>query len=141
MPVSKTVKTTCPYCGVGCGVLASLDEYGMVTIKGDPDHPANNGSLCSKGTALGETVGLQERLLYPEIHGEQVSWQQALTKVANGFQQTIQKYGADSVAFYVSGQILTEYLIALRISTPAKDDAPKKCSQHQASSSMHASLP
>ena len=110
------VKTTCPYCGVGCGVIASMDEQGVVTVKGDPDHPANYGRLCSKGTALGETAYLQDRLLYPEIKGEQVSWDQALSTVSGRFAEIIAEHGADAVAFYVSGQLLTEdYYVANKL--------------------------
>jgi len=110
------VKTTCPYCGVGCGVLATLDESGVVSVKGDPDHPANSGRLCSKGSALGETVYLQERLLYPEIAGKQVSWDQALATVAGRFSEIIEQHGPDAVAFYVSGQLLTEdYYVANKL--------------------------
>ena len=110
------VRTTCPYCGVGCGVIATLDEDGVVNVKGDPDHPANRGRLCSKGTALGETVYLQERLLYPEIDGEQVSWDQALATVAGRFGEIIAEHGPDAVAFYVSGQLLTEdYYVANKL--------------------------
>ena len=110
------VKTTCPYCGVGCGVIASLDVDGVVSIKGDPDHPANQGRLCSKGTALGETVRLEDRLLYPEIKGEQVSWDQAISTVSGRFSEIIAEHGADSVAFYVSGQLLTEdYYVANKL--------------------------
>ena len=113
---NKVVKTTCPYCGVGCGVLASLDEKGVVSIKGDPDHPANYGRLCSKGAALGETINLQDRLLYPEIKGEQVSWDQALGTVSGRFSEIIAEHGADAVAFYVSGQLLTEdYYVANKL--------------------------
>ena len=109
-------KTTCPYCGVGCGVITHLDQNGVVTVKGDPDHPANQGRLCSKGTALGETVALHERLLYPEIMGEQVSWEQALSTAAGRFKEIIEENGADSVAFYVSGQLLTEdYYVANKL--------------------------
>ena len=62
-----SVRTACPYCGVGCGVLATPDGAGGAAIAGDPDHPANFGRLCSKGSALGETVGLEGRVLYPMI--------------------------------------------------------------------------
>src|SRR5690554_7861407 len=62
------------YCGVGCGVLAAPQADGTVAIKGDPAHPANFGRLCSKGSALGETVGLDNRLLYPQVNGRRVSW-------------------------------------------------------------------
>ena len=58
----KQIKTTCPYCGVGCGVIASVDAAGAVSIKGDPEHPANFGRLCSKGSALAETLALDERM-------------------------------------------------------------------------------
>ena len=111
-----TVKTTCPYCGVGCGVLAKPQSDGTVKIEGDPDHPANFGKLCSKGLALGETFGLGQRLLYPEVHGQRTSWDQATTLVANKFSATIAKHGPDSVAFYVSGQFLTEdYYVANKL--------------------------
>ena len=66
-PVSRTVRTTCAYCGVGCGVLATPDGKGGAAISGDPDHPANFGRLCSKGSALGETLGLENRRLQPMI--------------------------------------------------------------------------
>jgi len=109
-------KTTCPYCGVGCGVIVHLDQNGVVSVKGDPEHPANQGRLCSKGSALDETVALHERLLYPEVLGEQVSWEQALSTAAGRFKDTIEEYGPDSVAFYVSGQLLTEdYYVANKL--------------------------
>ena len=66
--MTGAVRTTCPYCGVGCGILATPDGRGGVAIAGDPDHPANFGRLCSKGSALGQTVGLEGRLLAPRIH-------------------------------------------------------------------------
>lgn len=99
-----TARTTCPYCGVGCGVIASSDG----TIKGDPDHPANFGRLCSKGSALGETIDLDGRLLYPEVDGKRVDWDTALARVADGFAEIVARKGPDAVAFYVSGQLLTE---------------------------------
>ncbi|WP_340160353.1 molybdopterin-dependent oxidoreductase [uncultured Hoeflea sp.] len=111
-----TIKTTCPYCGVGCGVLATLEEGGAVTIKGDPDHPANLGRLCSKGSALGETIDLDGRLLFPEVGGQRASWDAALDLVASRFSQAIAEHGPDSVAFYVSGQLLTEdYYVANKL--------------------------
>ena len=113
---SKSVKTTCPYCGVGCGVIATPQTDGTVTIAGDPDHPANYGRLCSKGTALGETLSLDDRLLYPLIHGKRADWDSALDLVASTFKQTIAEHGHDSVAFYVSGQLLTEdYYVANKL--------------------------
>ncbi|MEO0945132.1 MAG: molybdopterin-dependent oxidoreductase, partial [Pseudomonadota bacterium] len=103
-----TTKTTCPYCGVGCGVLATQQADGSVSIKGDPDHPANFGRLCSKGSALGETLSLDDRLLYPGINNQRADWESALDLVAEKFSTAIRDHGPDSVAFYVSGQILTE---------------------------------
>ena len=112
----KSVKTTCPYCGVGCGVIATPQANGVVAIAGDPDHPANFGRLCSKGTALGETLSLDDRLLHPMVHGRRVDWDAALDLVATTFSKTIAEHGPDSVAFYVSGQLLTEdYYIANKL--------------------------
>jgi assimilatory nitrate reductase catalytic subunit len=112
---SSAVRTTCPYCGVGCGVLARA-EAGTVLISGDPAHPANFGRLCSKGAALGETLSLEGRLLYPEVRGRRVDWTTALDVVADGFARTIHDHGPDAVAFYVSGQLLTEdYYVANKL--------------------------
>ncbi len=109
-------KTTCPYCGVGCGVIAAVDDEGKVSVRGDPEHPANYGRLCSKGSALAETLDLEGRALHPEIHGQRVGWDEALDLVASTFQQTIADHGPDSVAFYVSGQLLTEdYYVANKL--------------------------
>lgn len=110
------VHTTCPYCGVGCGVVATLRPDGQIAVRGDPDHPANFGKLCSKGMALGETMGLEGRLLEPEIGGQPASWGAALDLVARKFTETIAAHGPDSVAFYVSGQLLTEdYYVANKL--------------------------
>jgi assimilatory nitrate reductase catalytic subunit len=110
------ISSTCPYCGVGCGVLLSPDDTGGLQVQGDPDHPANLGRLCSKGTALGETVGLAQRLLDPVVDGHPVGWDHALDRVANGFSDTIARHGPDAVAFYVSGQLLTEdYYVANKL--------------------------
>ncbi|KTQ98680.1 nitrate reductase [Aureimonas ureilytica] len=112
----QATRTTCPYCGVGCGVLASPQPDGTVAISGDPDHPANFGRLCSKGSALAETLIPDRRLLHPEIAGERVSWDAALGHVAERFAETIARKGPDAVAFYVSGQILTEdYYVANKL--------------------------
>jgi assimilatory nitrate reductase catalytic subunit len=109
-------QTTCPYCGVGCGVLAAPNEDGSVRIKGDPQHPANLGRLCSKGSALGDTTGLDGRLLYPEIGGRRVDWDSALDTVAQRFRLIAAEHGPDAVAFYVSGQLLTEeYYVANKL--------------------------
>ena len=110
------VRTTCPYCGVGCGVLAKVAADGTVSVRGDPDHPANFGKLCSKGSALGETMGLDGRLLYPEIGRVHAGWDEALDLVAGKFSRAIAEHGPDSVAFYISGQLLTEdYYVANKL--------------------------
>ncbi|MCQ1570750.1 molybdopterin-dependent oxidoreductase [Neorhizobium galegae] len=109
-------RTTCPYCGVGCGVIATVADSGAVTVKGDPEHPANFGRLCSKGSALAETIDLDGRTLSPEIDGRQADWDEALDLVAQKFSKTIAEHGPDSVAFYVSGQLLTEdYYVANKL--------------------------
>jgi len=114
--VSAAVRTTCAYCGVGCGIVATPTGAREVTIKGDPDHPANAGRLCSKGTHIGETVGLEGRLLYPMIGRRRAGWDKALDLVAKKFRETIARHGPDSVAFYVSGQLLTEdYYVANKL--------------------------
>jgi assimilatory nitrate reductase catalytic subunit len=115
------VRTTCPYCGVGCGVLAKPDGRGGAAIIGDPEHPANFGRLCSKGSALSDTLGLGSRLLHPMVRDAdgkltRTSWDNALGRVAKGFATVIAKHGPDSVAFYLSGQLLTEdYYVANKL--------------------------
>jgi assimilatory nitrate reductase catalytic subunit len=113
----KTIKTTCPYCGVGCGIEARVSqEPRQLEIQGDKLHPANFGRLCSKGSALGDTVELKGRLLQPQINGQDTSWSQALDHVANGFQSIIHEFGPDAVAIYASGQLLTEdYYVANKL--------------------------
>jgi len=110
-------RTTCPYCGVGCGVLADVEAAGCGTpavhIKGDPEHPANFGRLCSKGSALAETLSLDDRLLHPSVDGQMTSWDRAIETVAVRFRETIAAHGPGAVAMYVSGQMLTEdYYVA-----------------------------
>lgn len=109
------VRTTCPYCGVGCGLSVSSSRTG-IDVKGDEAHPANRGRLCSKGAALGETVDLDGRLLMPRIGGRPADWDEALTLVAGRFLAAMDEHGPDSVAFYVSGQLLTEdYYVANKL--------------------------
>ena len=104
----STVRTTCPYCGVGCGLSVGAGEGRTLVVAGDTAHPANLGRLCSKGAALGSTVGLQGRLLKPMIGDRVVAWPEAEALVARRFNETIARHGPDSAAFYVSGQLLTE---------------------------------
>lgn len=113
---SDETRSTCPYCGVGCGVLLKPDPQGGLIVRGDPEHPANFGRLCSKGSALGETVSHEGRLLAPQVGGADTDWDRALDLVAEKFKQTIAEHGPDSAAFYVSGQLLTEdYYIANKL--------------------------
>jgi assimilatory nitrate reductase catalytic subunit len=120
-PALRATRTTCPYCGVGCGVLATPDGGGGAAISGDPEHPANFGRLCSKGSALGETLGLESRLLYPMIRCskgimERVAWSDALDHVAHRFAHIVARDGPGAVAFYLSGQLLTEdYYVANKL--------------------------
>ncbi len=118
--MTKQTKSTCCYCGVGCGVIieSKRDEITgsdkIIGVKGDPDHPANFGRLCIKGSTLHLTAKLDNRALYPEMRltrgasRKRVSWNDSLEYLANRFAQTIEKHGPDSVAFYISGQLFTE---------------------------------
>jgi len=115
MDKNKSYKTTCCYCGVGCGINVKKDALGRISVEGDPEHPVNKGMLCSKGMNLHYTVNdKSDRLLFPEMRynrnqpRQRVSWDTALERTAAVFKTLIQKYGPDSVAFYASGQCLTE---------------------------------
>ena len=120
MNPSTAVRTTCPYCGVGCGVLASVNSNGGTEVSGDPTHPANFGRLCVKGAALGETMDLHGRLLHPALRPtrdsaalQRISWDEAASRIAGRFSQIIAEHGREAVALYVSGQLLTEdYYVA-----------------------------
>src|ERR1700749_2242398 len=120
-PALRATSTTCPVGGVGCGVLATPDGSGGAAISGDPSHPANLGRLCSKGSALGETLGLDNRLLYPMIRCsngamEQIAWSDSLDHVAHRFAHIVARDGPGAVAFYLSGQLLTEdYYVANKL--------------------------
>jgi assimilatory nitrate reductase catalytic subunit len=115
---TKETKSTCPYCGVGCGVIIESDGAQIVGVRGDPDHPANFGRLCTKGSTLHLTASApitqQTRLLQPmrrEHRGKApkaIGWDSALDFAATSFTQIIQEHGPDAVGFYISGQLLTE---------------------------------
>ncbi|GGY45676.1 nitrate reductase [Pseudoduganella albidiflava] len=119
-----SIATTCPYCGVGCGVKAVPQGPQSATVSGDVDHPSNFGRLCVKGSALGETLGLEGRLLHPQVREggqpggalRQVSWDEALDRAAGQWRAIVDEHGPDSVALYVSGQLLTEdYYVANKL--------------------------
>jgi len=111
---TKDTRSTCCYCGVGCGIIIESDGTRITGVRGDPDHPANFGRLCSKGSTLHLTARDEMRALYPElrtVRGEErqrVSWDGALDAVAEKFASVIREHGPDAVGFYVSGQLLTE---------------------------------
>ena len=115
------IKSTCAYCGVGCGIEARPMSNGLLEVRGDKEHPSNYGKLCTKGIALGDTVIHDGRLLAPKLKTEagdwcDTEWDEALSLVAKGFSDTIEQFGPDSVAFYVSGQLLTEdYYVANKL--------------------------
>lgn len=108
------VKSTCCYCGVGCGILIETEKGSITGLRGDPAHPANRGRLCTKGATLNLTADLTYRLQFAEQRavrggaGERVSWDTALDAAAMRFAETIRTHGPDSVAFYISGQLMTE---------------------------------
>ena len=112
--MKTTVKSTCCYCGVGCGVLIETENQQITGVRGDPEHPANYGRLCTKGATLDQTAILSQRLLAPQQRSRstgkrrQISWDIALEEAASKFAETIRTHGPDSVAFYISGQLMTE---------------------------------
>ncbi|WP_312846287.1 nitrate reductase [Marinobacter arenosus] len=122
------IKTTCPYCGVGCGVAARPDG-----VTGDQDHPANQGRLCVKGSALHETLVPTGRLLSPRVAGADRTWAEALAAVSGAIREVVAEHGPGSVAFYLSGQLLTEdYYVANKlakgfIGTPHVDTNSRLC--------------
>lgn len=115
-PKQSSIKTTCPYCGVGCGVSASVEKDRVQTVVGDENHPANFGKLCVKGSVLHETMDHHGRLLHPSINGVKVDWDTAIDTVAQKLKTIAKQHGPDSIAFYLSGQLLTEdYYVANKL--------------------------
>lgn len=108
------VKSTCCYCGVGCGVLIETEDGAVTGLRGDPEHPANRGRLCTKGATLDQTANASYRLLFPEsrirrgMTGQRLDWSTALDQAADRFANIIRQHGPDAVAFYISGQLMTE---------------------------------
>jgi len=112
------INSTCAYCGVGCGITSKHDINSgeLISVGGDVKHPANRGRLCLKGATLGATLNASERLKQPLLHGQEVNWDHAMEHVATQFQRIISEHGPQSVAFYLSGQLLTEdYYVANKL--------------------------
>ena len=113
---TNTKDTTCPYCGVGCGVSAKVRDDQIIAVSGTETHPANLGALCVKGSALHETMGSHGRLLHPSINGQQADWETALDTVADRLRTIRETHGPEAIAFYLSGQLLTEdYYVANKL--------------------------
>lgn len=114
--MNQDISTTCPYCGVGCGVNASSDGQQLLNVRGLSEHPANYGRLCVKGSALHETTHPLGRLTQPHLYGQPVDWDTALEAAASHFRRILAETGPESVAFYGSGQLLTEdYYVANKL--------------------------
>jgi ferredoxin-nitrate reductase len=119
----QSFKSTCSYCGVGCGLIVKKDRRNNIRVEGDPDHPVNKGMLCSKGMNLHYAMqDKSDRLLYPEMRWsrnhprQRVSWGTAMQRASAVFKSIIENHGPDAVAFYVSGQCLTEeYYVANKL--------------------------
>jgi len=107
-------KSTCCYCGVGCGVIIESHDGRVTGVRGDPDHPANFGRLCTKGATLHLSARHESRVLHPELRRSRATarssatWDEALDCAAERFADLIGSDGPDAVAFYISGQLLTE---------------------------------
>ncbi|HEV8440036.1 MAG TPA: nitrate reductase [Methylomirabilota bacterium] len=115
-------KTLCPYCGVGCGLLVRVDDGAVVRVKGDPEHPANFGDICAKAVHLPPVLKTPDRLLHPQVRPrrgadlERVPWELAFRFAADRFREIVSRHGPDAVAFYGSGQLLTEeYYVAVKL--------------------------
>ncbi|MCP5128609.1 MAG: nitrate reductase [Pseudomonadales bacterium] len=112
----SSCQTTCPYCGVGCGVTAEVKDNKVIAISGDASHPANAGKLCVKGSTLAQTLGPEGRLRTPVHKGARIDWDEALQLVATRIADVRAKYGPEAIAFYLSGQLLTEdYYVANKL--------------------------
>ncbi len=112
--MSTEVRTTCPYCGVGCGVIATTDGARVLSVRGDPGHPANRGRLCTKGSTLAQVTRAGGRVLAPRLRRSRdeawqpAGWDEAMAHVVERFAAIVREHGPDAVAFYGSGQLLTE---------------------------------
>src|SRR5688500_9479414 len=111
--MKREVKTLCPYCGVGCGILATTDGNNLLKVRGDPSHPSNLGRLCQKGASVAQTVNVTTRLRYPMIRDARgtlgvVSSDTAVEHVSRELTSILQQHGPGAIGFYLSGQLTTE---------------------------------
>jgi ferredoxin-nitrate reductase len=112
--VSERIPTQCPYCGVGCGLIAEVDNGRLESVAGDPDHPVNRGATCRKPLGLPDAVHAEDRARHPlwrdspEARFERVSWRQVMGRLARRLTEVVAAHGPDAIAFYISGQLLTE---------------------------------
>src|SRR5262244_4259352 len=114
--------TLCPYCGVGCGLLVQTQDGIVKRVKGDPDHASSLGDVCAKAVHLPPALRTSDRLLYPQLRARRdtelarVPWELAVRFVAERLREIVASHGADAVAFYGSGQLLTEeYYVASKL--------------------------
>ena len=115
-------RTLCPYCGVGCGLLVRVEDGAVTRVKGDPEHPANFGDVCAKAVHLPPVLRTSDRLLHPHVRArrdlepERVPWELAIRITADRIREIVTAHGPDAVAFYGSGQLLTEeYYLAAKL--------------------------
>ncbi len=120
--MTKGVQTQCPYCGVGCGLVAEVRDGRLIAVAGDPDHPVNRGATCRKPLGLPDAVHADDRARHalwrdsPDARFERVSWPQATLRLARRLARVIDEHGPDAIACYISGQLLTEdYYVASKL--------------------------
>ncbi|MBV9474027.1 MAG: molybdopterin-dependent oxidoreductase, partial [Solirubrobacterales bacterium] len=120
--MTERIRTQCPYCGVGCGLIAEVANGRLVGVAGDPDHPVNQGATCRKPLGLPDAVRADDRALHPlwrdsaDARFERISWRQAIGRTARRLSEIKAEHGPDAIAFYISGQLLTEdYYVASKL--------------------------
>jgi anaerobic selenocysteine-containing dehydrogenase len=112
--MAREIPTLCPYCGVGCGLLATTDGNRITRVRGNPQHPANFGRICPKGGTVAQTVNVPTRLRYCMSREEKggppqiISSSTAIRRVAVALDQVLQRRGPGGIGFYLSGQLTTE---------------------------------
>lgn len=116
---NKTVRSVCPYCGVGCGIVMQVEDNRVVKVTGDKTHPANFGRLCTKGTTCGKAIAESGRMENAYLRQERsrdpvrMAMDSAISETAARLRNILDHHGPDALSFYVSGQMSLEaqYLI------------------------------